>query len=122
MGSSSLNKQHTLLSWANDIRELADHLKINQFSIVSHSGGAPFAMACAYAIPERINKVAIVSGMAPTLMPQANEGLGCGMRIIHVLVRKIPGMAWLMMRLHQSMLSQPDRFKRTLQQLPEPDP
>lgn len=121
MGLSSLNKQQTLLSFANDIRELADYLNIQQFAIIAHSGGAPFAMACAHTIPKRINNIAIVSGMAPILMPQANEGLGYGMRIIHVLVRNIPGIAWLMMRLHQSMLSKPDRFKRTLQQLPEPD-
>lgn len=121
MGLSSINKKHSLLSFANDIQELADHLNINQFSIIAHSGGAPFAMACAYAIPKRISNVAIVSGMAPTLMSQANEGLNCGMRIIHVLVRNIPGMAWLLMQVHRSMLSKPDRFKRTLQQLPEPD-
>lgn len=121
MGLSSANKEHTLLSWADDIRELADHLSISQFSIVAHSGGAPFAMACAYAIPERISSVAIVSGLAPTTMPEAKEGLNRGMRIINVLIRNIPGMAWLLMQVHRSMLSNPDRFKRTLQQLPEPD-
>ncbi len=121
MGLSSINKQHSLLSWANDIRELADYLHIKQFSIIAHSGGAPFAMACAYAISERVTSVAIVSGMAPTLMRQANEGLNLGMRIIHVLVRNIPGMAWLLMQVHRSMLSKPERFKSTLQKLPEPD-
>lgn len=121
MGLSSANKQHTLLSWADDIRELADHLNISQFSIVAHSGGAPFAMACAYAIPERISSVAIVSGLAPTTMPEAKEGLNRGMRIINVLIRNIPGMAWFLMQVHRSMLSKPDRFKRTLQQLPKPD-
>ena len=121
MGLSSLNKQHTLLSWADDIRELADHLNINQFSIIAHSGGAPFAMACAYAIPQRITRVAIVSGLAPTTMLEANEGLNRGMRIINVLMRNIPGMSWLFMQVHRSLLSNPDRFKRTLPQLPEPD-
>lgn len=121
IGTSSNNKQHTLLSWADDIRQLADHLNINQFSIVAHSGGAPFAMACCYAIPERINRVAIVSGMAPTLIPAANQGLSRGMKIIHILIRNIPGMSWLVMKIHQLMLSNPDRLKKTLQQLPESD-
>lgn len=121
MGLSSINKQHTLLSWADDIRELADHLNINQFSIIAHSGGAPFAMACAYAIPERITSVAIVSGLAPTTMPGANEGLNRGMRIINVLIKNIPGMSWLLMQVHRSQLSNPERFKRALPQLPEPD-
>ena len=120
MGLSSENK-HTLLSWADDIRELADHLNINKFSIIAHSGGAPFAMACAYALPERVSSVAIVSGLAPTTMAESKEGLNRGMRIINVLIRNIPGMAWLLMQVHRSMLSKPERFKRTLQQLPEPD-
>ena len=120
MGLSSENK-HTLLSWTDDIRELADHLNINKFSIIAHSGGAPFAMACAYALPERVSSVAIVSGLAPTTMAESKEGLNRGMRIINVLIRNIPGMAWLLMQVHRSMLSKPERFKRTLQQLPEPD-
>lgn len=120
-GLSSINKQHSLLSWADDIRQLADHLNIHQFSIVAHSGGAPFAMACAYTIPERVARVAIVAGMGPTLMPTSNEGLSYGMRIIHILVRNIPGMAWLLMEVNQRMLSNPDRFKRMLRQLPDVD-
>lgn len=121
MGLSSINKQHSLLSWADDIRELADHLNINKFSIISHSGGAPFAMACAWAIPERIKNVAIVSGLAPTTMAAANVGLKRGLRIINLLMRNVPGISWLFMTLHRSMLSRPHLFKRTLQQLPEPD-
>lgn len=108
MGLSSENKQHSLLSWADDIRQLADHLNINQFSIIAHSGGAPFAMACAYAMPERITRIAIVAGLGPTLLNQSNEGLSYGMRIIHVLIRNIPGMAWFLMKIHQRMLLNPE--------------
>lgn len=121
MGLSSTNKQHTLFSWADDIRELADYLNINQFSIIAHSGGAPFALACAYAIPERVNSVAVVSGLALTTMIESKKDLSRGMRIINVLIRNIPRISWLLMQVHRGMLSKPKRFKRTLQQLPEPD-
>ncbi len=121
MGLSSMSKQHGLLSWADDIRELADHLNISQFSIIAHSGGAPFALACAYAFPERIHGIAIVSGLGPTLIPGANEGMNRGMRIINVLSRMIPGLSWLLMQVHRSLLSKPERFKSMLQQLSEPD-
>lgn len=121
MGISSLNPRHTLLSWADDIRQLANHLNIDKFSIIAHSGGAPFAMACAYAIPERIANVAIVSGLAPTTLSKANIDLKLGLRIVNILMRNIPGIAWIFMQLHRSMLSHPNFFKRTLQQLPKPD-
>lgn len=54
-------------------------------------------------------------------MPESKAGLNREMRIINVLIRNIPGMAWFLMQVHRSMLSKQNRFKRTLQQLPEPD-
>jgi pimeloyl-ACP methyl ester carboxylesterase len=35
------------------------------FSILGISGGGPYALACAYAIPERLHSVSIISGMGP---------------------------------------------------------
>jgi len=54
--------------------ELADHLGIGKFSILGYSGGAPFALSCAFAIPERIEKVVIVSVMGPADAPEAKKG------------------------------------------------
>src|SRR5579872_207356 len=71
MGLSTFNEQHTILSWCHDITGLANALEIDKFSIIGHSGGAPFVMACAYAIPDRLIGAAIVSGMAPTTLPES---------------------------------------------------
>ncbi len=64
-GLSDFSENHTLLSWPDDVVELADALDINKFSILGGSGGAPFTLACAYKIPERINSCGIVSGLGP---------------------------------------------------------
>src|SRR3990167_4594035 len=74
MGLSSIDKQRTFISWAADVAHFADSLGIEKFSIVGHSGGAPFIAACAYAIPHRINGIAIVSGMGPLEKPESNRG------------------------------------------------
>ena len=51
MGMSSFHAKHNILSWPADMEMLADCLGINKFSIIGHSGGAPFVAACAYKIP-----------------------------------------------------------------------
>lgn len=121
MGLSSSNQQHTLLSWAKDIRELTDYLGIKQFSIIAHSGGAPFALACAEIMPERVLRVALVSGIAPTTLPEAAVGMPRALRIINVLVRNIPFVSWALMKLQQNVLLRPTIFKKMIQQLPEVD-
>lgn len=121
LGLSSLNKTQTILSWAQDIGELADYLKIDKFSIIAHSGGVPFALACAHAIPNRISHVALVSGMPPATLPEASMGMPLGLRIINVLVRHVPGVSWLLMQIQRKVLLNPMIFKKILQQVPEPD-
>jgi pimeloyl-ACP methyl ester carboxylesterase len=65
MGLSDYKENRKLLDWPNDVMELADHLKIKKFSIVGYSGGGPYVAACAYKIPQRIEKAGIVVGLAP---------------------------------------------------------
>jgi len=83
MGLSSLDPERTLLSWATDVANFADSLSIKKFSLIGHSGGAPYAAACAYAIPDRLNSVAIVSGMGPFEKPEAQIGLATQARPNH---------------------------------------
>src|SRR3990167_2420836 len=63
---SGLERTETLIkTMPDDVEMFADCLGINKFSIVGHSGGAPFVAACAYKIPYRLYGTAIVSGPAP---------------------------------------------------------
>ena len=65
IGGSDPQPRRALLTWPADVLKLADHLGLLRFSVVGVSGGAPYAAACAYAIPERLDAVAMVSGVAP---------------------------------------------------------
>ena len=69
-GLSDYQADRKLLDWPDDVVELADDLKIKQFSILGVSGGGPYAAVCGYKIPDRINKIAIVVGLAPTYIPK----------------------------------------------------
>lgn len=65
MGMSDYLPGRTLLGWAGDAGALADHLRIDEFSVVGVSGGAPYALACALELPDRIRSTTVVSGVGP---------------------------------------------------------
>jgi pimeloyl-ACP methyl ester carboxylesterase len=52
-----------LLDWPPLVRELADSLQIDKFRVLAISGGAAYAYATAWAMPERVHAVAIISGV-----------------------------------------------------------
>ena len=121
MGLSSIYKKQTYLSWSNDVEELADHLGIKKFSIVGHSGGAPFVAGCAYKIPTRLNGIAIVAGMGPFEIPEATSCLSLGQRLLNRTIKAMPWVATVMMQLTLMMFKRPGLLKYGLKQMPEVD-
>lgn len=75
MGRSPFVRRRRLRDWAGDVAALADALDLGRFAVVGVSGGGPYAACCAYAIPERLTGVAIVSGVAPLLTDAPLDGL-----------------------------------------------
>jgi pimeloyl-ACP methyl ester carboxylesterase len=65
IGGSDRQSGRRLVDWPADLARLADHLGLARFTLVGVSGGAPYALACARAMPERLDAVAVVSGVAP---------------------------------------------------------
>ena len=62
---SSFHAERTLLDWPPLLAEVADRLKIGEFKVLGISGGAPYALASAWAMPERVGAIAVVSGALP---------------------------------------------------------
>ncbi len=76
IGLSSPCRERRLLDWPRDVADLADHLGLERFSLLGVSGGAPYALACAHALPERVHATAVVSGTGPPDAPGQRDGLG----------------------------------------------
>ena len=76
-GRSSPHPGRTLLDWPRDVADVADRLGLQRFHVVGLSGGAPFAVACAYALPQRVRGAALVCPVPPAhgLHPRAS-GVG----------------------------------------------
>ncbi|HLO28877.1 MAG TPA: alpha/beta hydrolase [Anaerolineales bacterium] len=63
MGLSSFKKNRRIFDWPEDVVELADSLQIGRFAVAGFSGGGPYALACAYKIPQRLTACGIVAGV-----------------------------------------------------------
>lgn len=64
-GRSSPQPGRTLLDWPRDVSDVADRLGLKRFHVVGLSGGAPYAAACAYALPQRVIGAALVCPVPP---------------------------------------------------------
>jgi len=60
----------TILEYAQDIADLADHLGISSFGAIGISGGGPTLMASAFAIPHRLNCVVALACAMPVYNDQ----------------------------------------------------
>ena len=80
-GRSDFQPNRTFLSWVDDVAQLADKLEITQFAVAGHSGGGPHAAALAYALPERLTHVALVSSPAPP--GSSNKGMHPMFRMVN---------------------------------------
>lgn len=74
VGLSSPQKHRTALDHAEDVRQLAAHLDAKTYSVLGVSGGGPFALACAYALPEeQLKSVSLVCCTGPFDLTMRNS-------------------------------------------------
>jgi pimeloyl-ACP methyl ester carboxylesterase len=66
IGSSTPHQYDTAVAFADDLRAVADTLGVGKMAIVGLSGGGPYTLGCAAAMPERIVTVGVLGGVAPT--------------------------------------------------------
>ncbi|MDA7747144.1 alpha/beta fold hydrolase [Psychromonas sp.] len=83
-GRSPRNKSMTYQEMAEDIFELADHLKIERFSILGHSMGGKIAMTCALLQPERISRL-VVADIAPMTYGDRHSEVFMGLKSVQQL-------------------------------------
>jgi pimeloyl-ACP methyl ester carboxylesterase len=62
IADSSFAPNRKVLDWPPLVSELADFLRLGKFRVLGISGGAPYAYALAWALPEQVRSIAVVSG------------------------------------------------------------
>ena len=108
-GHSTFQPNRTFLDWPDDVAQLADALGITQFGVAGHSGGGPHAAAVAFAMPERLTGVALISSAAPP--GSSNKGMHPMFRMVNFMMGHS---AFLHRKLTQQTTDQilhtPDKF------------
>jgi pimeloyl-ACP methyl ester carboxylesterase len=128
IGSSTPYVYPDLRDWVADLEVLADTLGIDRFDVIGLSGGGPYVLAAGAVLPHRVDKLAVIGGVAPTVGPDAIGGgvvgalrrtapavrvarvpLGLGLTVALRLARPLAGPALDLYR-----IGQPDGDKRLL--------
>jgi pimeloyl-ACP methyl ester carboxylesterase len=75
-GLSTPQPARQLSDWPADVAAFADLFGLDAFAVLGFSGGGPYALACARAIPQRITATVVVSSPAPyAALERIPEGL-----------------------------------------------
>jgi pimeloyl-ACP methyl ester carboxylesterase len=73
-GLSSSHLYASISEFTADLEILLDELAIAELAVIGLSGGGPYALAAAWAMPDRIRTVGVLGGVAPTRGPDAAPG------------------------------------------------
>ena len=99
-----------LLAYADTVAELAEALGIERFAVMGVSGGGPYALACAYKLPQHLTVAAVVSGIGPLNLPHSTRDMVRMNRIMFTVGHFAPALAgFLLPRLVKSSLPAMDK-------------
>ena len=91
VGGSDRLPARRVADFAADVRELADALGLQAFSVVGVSAGGPYALALAHALGARITRVAVCSSLSPLCAPHQTPGMQRRIRLALSLLARYPG-------------------------------
>ena len=121
-GLSTHRPNRQLTHWVDDVSQLADSLSIKSFSVFGLSGGGPHVLAVAHNIPERINKVAVVSGTGSPEMPNKFRGMWPPVRLIFFTAQYLPSVNRFLLKQMSAFYSNEEQMLMQMKQaLPNPD-
>lgn len=75
IGSSTPYQYDRVLRFADDLEVIADTLGIDKMTVVGLSGGGPYTLAAAAAMPDRVLGVGVLGGVAPFI---GSDGISGG--------------------------------------------
>jgi pimeloyl-ACP methyl ester carboxylesterase len=82
-----------IVDWPADHAALLDELGIERAGILGQSGGTPYSLAVAAALPERVVSIALLGAVAPMYEREAKRTAGKQLRMATTLGRRAP---WLL--------------------------
>jgi pimeloyl-ACP methyl ester carboxylesterase len=110
-GDSDYQPRRRYADWPSDVLTVANALGIERLGVLAYSGGAPYAIACALAFPEKLTFVGIVSGVGPAEMPHFHRGIGTTDAVLSRLARWAPLIArFAIAQARKQAVRSPEKF------------
>jgi pimeloyl-ACP methyl ester carboxylesterase len=113
-GYSDFAPDRTLLDWPRDVTGIADALGLGRFAVMGWSLGGQYAAACAYALPRRVTRAALLAGVVPFEAVRSRSGLTWLDRGLLALSRWAPPLAAAGLWFGVARRS-PERLQRTVE-------
>lgn len=73
-GGTTPQPGRAVVDWPTQVAALADHLGVERFAVLGASAGAPYAVACAALLRDRVVSAGVVCGVTDFGWPGAWEG------------------------------------------------
>ena len=74
IGYSTGHLYRNILDFTSDVEILLNELKVDRCAVVGLSGGGPYTLATAYAMPDRITAAGVLGGVIPHVGEESMEG------------------------------------------------
>jgi len=97
-GDSDSSADRSITDWPSDIAELADHLNLQQFTVLGYSAGTAYALAVAAACVDRVRAVHIVAALPPIDGLEDLRAYNPVFRMTLFLAKYTPGLLPALMR------------------------
>lgn len=122
-GLSDFRPGRRIADWPADVKALADTLGLGRFAVLGVSGGAPYAVACAALLPDRISAAGIVGGLGTLDRDEELAQFNAFARFSIVLARHAPALSRLFNRALAPLLRDNPHWtlKLLASELPPPD-
>jgi pimeloyl-ACP methyl ester carboxylesterase len=109
-GLSDFRPGRALTDWPADVAEAADLLEISRFCVAGGSGGGPYALACAWGLPHRVLRAAVISSVGPYRVAGITKGMRWQNQVGFRLGSRWPALARALMRsMRRSITERPER-------------
>ncbi|SNT65409.1 Pimeloyl-ACP methyl ester carboxylesterase [Asanoa hainanensis] len=88
-GASGYQRGRSLAGWSDDLLALVGRLGLGRFALVGESGGAPFTLAAAYQLADRVDVVGLIAAGGP-MRPAELVGMTASARVMNWFARNAP--------------------------------
>ena len=89
-GQSTPHDRRTITGFADDTRQLADHLGHARFGVLGISCGGPYALACAHQLGNRVSHIGLMAGIGPMDIPSIRKEQAVILKLMFSLARVNP--------------------------------